>query len=137
MLDKEDLEWNLILRKNFTHLSLLLDFLEIEASKRSFFQNHSFKLNLSRRLAEKISKNNLLDPLLKQFVPTSHEHETVTGFCIDPLAEKEALKTSCLIHKYQGRVLLLTSSVCPINCRFCFRKYFDYPHPTYWDKEKE
>ncbi|MFI5333617.1 MAG: KamA family radical SAM protein, partial [Chlamydiales bacterium] len=29
-------------------------------------------------------------------------------------------------HKYEGRALLLTTAACAMNCRFCFRRNFDY-----------
>ena len=31
-----------------------------------------------------------------------------------------------LIHKYPGRVLLMTTAGCAIHCRYCFRKHIDY-----------
>ena len=31
-----------------------------------------------------------------------------------------------LLHKYTGRALLVCTSACAMNCRFCFRQNFDY-----------
>jgi EF-P beta-lysylation protein EpmB len=31
-----------------------------------------------------------------------------------------------IIHKYHGRVLLIVSSGCAVNCRYCFRRHFPY-----------
>lgn len=30
------------------------------------------------------------------------------------------------MHKYHGRVLLTTTGVCAVNCRYCFRRHFPY-----------
>jgi len=31
-----------------------------------------------------------------------------------------------VLHKYQGRTLLIASGSCAINCRYCFRRHFPY-----------
>jgi EF-P beta-lysylation protein EpmB len=31
-----------------------------------------------------------------------------------------------LLHKYQGRALLVTTGACAVHCRYCFRRHFDY-----------
>ncbi|MBX9642077.1 MAG: KamA family radical SAM protein, partial [Mycobacteriaceae bacterium] len=42
-----------------------------------------------------------------------------------------------LLHKYEGRVLLLCSSACAMHCRYCFRRNFDYDVAKQFDKELE
>ena len=44
----------------------------------------------------------------------------------DPLQEKIFHKIPGLLHKYYGRVLIITAAACLINCRYCFRKEFPY-----------
>ena len=31
-----------------------------------------------------------------------------------------------VLHKYDGRALLIASGSCAINCRYCFRRHFPY-----------
>ena len=44
---------------------------------------------------------------------------------MDPVAESQASPPG-LLHKYHGRVLLVMAGRCPISCRYCFRRHFDY-----------
>lgn len=67
------------------------------------------------------------DPLLRQFLPRSNELDVVPGFETDPLCEQGELAypdAPCLLQKYAGRVLALTTNACAARCRFCFRRHF-------------
>lgn len=44
----------------------------------------------------------------------------------DPLEEKSFNYIPGLIHKYYGRVLILSNKSCAIHCRYCFRQNFSY-----------
>ncbi len=125
--------WRQILRTNFRQLSTLADFLQIDPSKLS--QNPRFPLNVPRRIANKIGKNDLNDPLLRQFVPLAEEHCSVPGFVDDPVQDASFCHSKKLLQKYEGRALLLTTSTCAMNCRFCFRKNFDYQQRSLFDEE--
>ncbi|MCL7928956.1 EF-P beta-lysylation protein EpmB [Halomonas llamarensis] len=66
------------------------------------------------------------DPLLRQVLPLGEETVTPSGFVTDPLAEADHQPAKGLIHKYAGRVLLIASPTCAVNCRYCFRRHFPY-----------
>ncbi|SDN19490.1 EF-P beta-lysylation protein EpmB [Vreelandella arcis] len=66
------------------------------------------------------------DPLLRQVLPLNAEAQTPAGYVADPLAEADHQPAKGLIHKYAGRVLLIASPACAINCRYCFRRHFPY-----------
>jgi EF-P beta-lysylation protein EpmB len=66
------------------------------------------------------------DPLLRQILPLGEETLTAPGFVADPLAEADHQPAKGLIHKYAGRVLLIASPTCAVNCRYCFRRHFPY-----------
>ena len=66
------------------------------------------------------------DPLLRQVLPLDAEGHQVSGYVADPLAEAEHTPGPGLIHKYSGRVLLIASPACAVNCRYCFRRHFPY-----------
>ena len=120
-------KWRQIQKENFTRLETLLQFLELDASLRhQVLARPSFPLNLPRRLAEKIKKNTLDDPILRQFLPLKEELAETPGFVLDPVQDKSFCQTEKLLKKYEGRALLLTTSACAMHCRFCFRQNFPY-----------
>lgn len=124
-------KWREILRSNFRNLESLCDFLLLsEDQRKKIYPFSSFPLNLPLRLAEKIEKGSLTDPILLQFVPLCMETEQVAHFSFDPLQERSVATTSRLLEKYSGRSLLISTSSCAMNCRFCFRRHFDYPKGT-------
>lgn len=130
--------WRAILRNNFTSVEKLADFLELtEEDREKLLQQRHFPLNVSMRLAEKIHKGTLEDPILRQFVPLRDEAKDSLGFHTDPVEESHSRKSKKLIHKYHGRVLLITTSACPVHCRFCFRKHFDYEKGRLFEEEME
>lgn len=119
--------WRQILRNNFTNWSKLADFLQLKPFQREIIdKNPHFPLNLPLRLAEKITKKTLDDPILKQFLPTVEENKKHAHFVEDPVGDNKVLNERKLLKKYSGRVLILATSACVMNCRFCFRQNFDY-----------
>ncbi len=60
------------------------------------------------------------DPIWKQCIPDEREIEDKSS--PDPLHEEKDSKTSCIVHRYPDRVLLLVSNQCAMYCRFCTRK---------------
>lgn len=85
-----------------------------------------FELRAPQPYLDKIEHGNPNDPLLLQILPQQAEHNHVDGFSNDPLDETEYSPVKGLIHKYRNRVLLIASSTCVINCRYCFRRSFAY-----------
>ena len=68
----------------------------------------------------------LNDPLLLQVLPRLEELDDVPNFVSDPVGEQAARQGTGLIQKYHGRCLLLVTSGCAVNCRYCFRREFPY-----------
>lgn len=66
------------------------------------------------------------DPLALQFLPSVEENHVSPNALADPVGDTEAGKQHGIIHKYKGRVLLIASGSCAVNCRYCFRRHFDY-----------
>lgn len=116
--------WKKILRTNFTDVGELAQFLELDPSL--LLRNPKFILNVPRRLAAKMEKGRLDDPLLRQFVPLLAEGVTHEGFQQDPVQDTLFLKREKLIQKYAGRALLISTSACAMHCRYCFRQNFPY-----------
>lgn len=120
-------DWREIQRRNFNRLDQLCDYLELTVSQRKqLCAVPRFPLNLPLRIARKITKGTLDDPLLRQFLPLNEELLEVDGFVNDPVGDAGCVRSSKLLHKYRGRVLLVCTSSCVMHCRFCFRQNFDY-----------
>ena len=66
------------------------------------------------------------DPLLRQVLPQAEEDQDQPGFSADPLGEFSREAVPGVLHKYHGRALLITTGVCAIHCRYCFRRHFPY-----------
>lgn len=122
--------WRKILRQNFTQVDKLISFLNLdEEKKHRVLKKPKFSLNLPLRLAKKIKKNDLNDPILRQFLPLEEEMALTPGFILDPVGDANCKLNPKLLHKYEGRVLLLLTSACAMHCRYCFRQNFDYAEP--------
>lgn len=119
--------WKQIQKTNFTSIQLLANFLQLsESNCRLLIKREDFPLNVPMRLAKKIQKNSVSDPLFKQYVSISDEHIITKGYSQDPVQDKSFCKTPKLLQKYSGRALLLCTSACAMHCRFCFRQNFPY-----------
>jgi len=119
--------WRSILRKNFTDWKKLATYLELdEIQQLAILPKSAFPLNLPMRLAQKIEKGTLNDPILRQFLPTIQETELTPDFVTDPVDDQAFRRETKLLHKYEGRVLLVCTSACAMHCRYCFRQNFDY-----------
>ena len=81
--------WKLIFRQNFTTLNQLTNFLEIAAQDiDQLLPKPNFAINVPLRLAQKMKKGDILDPIFRQFVPLVKELEKSAGFMLDPVGKK-------------------------------------------------
>lgn len=130
--------WRKIQRTNLTKIDELAEFLDYPPFLNQFLSlKSSFPLNLPLRLAKKISKQTLIqDPIFRQFIPIKEEEIDLGLSSVDPLNEITFTIRDKLIQKYPHRALLLTSSGCAMNCRFCFRRHVNYPQSNF-EKELE
>lgn len=62
------------------------------------------------------------DPIARQFVPDVRELDTHHDERADPIGDHPHAPLPGLVHRYPDRVLLKIASVCPVYCRFCFRR---------------
>lgn len=128
--------WKAILRKSFNRADRLADFLELDSEKRSRVSvDPDFPVLVPYRIAEKMEKNSLTDPLVLQFVPLLQETEEHPDFTDEPVCDSAFRKSGKLLHKYDGRVLLVCTSACAMHCRYCFRQNFDYVNCTGFEEE--
>ncbi|QFU02574.1 L-lysine 2,3-aminomutase [Halomonas sp. THAF5a] len=97
-----------------------------------------FEVRVPEAYLARIRPGDPTDPLLRQVLPLVEEVRPVAGYVADPLAEAEHTPARGLIHKYAGRVLLIASPACAVNCRYCFRRHFPYdensPSRAQWEE---
>lgn len=121
--------WRQLLKTNFVQWKKLANYLELSEEQCALIDsNANFPLNLPLRIAEKICKGTLHDPLLMQFLPSLHEKKSPLQFLEDPTCDTAHQRTSKLLQKYNGRALLICTSACAMHCRYCFRQ--NYPYET-------
>lgn len=96
-----------------------------------------FSLRVPRGYVARMRKGDTDDPLLRQVFPLSDEESLAAGFSADPVGDLAAMPAPGVLHKYEGRVLLVTTGACAIHCRYCFRRHFPYgdanPATHGWD----
>ena len=86
----------------------------------------NFPVNVPLPYLSRIEPGRLDDPLLRQVLASPEELLKKPGFSDDPVGDGEANILPGVLHKYSGRVLLIVSTHCAINCRYCFRRNFPY-----------
>ena len=62
------------------------------------------------------------DPIARQFLPSADELTTHPAELADPIGDLEKSPVKGIVHRYADRVLLKVVGVCPVYCRFCFRR---------------
>jgi lysine 2,3-aminomutase len=62
------------------------------------------------------------DPIAAQFVPTSAELADLPEERADPIGDERWSPLRGIVHRYPDRVLLKPTLLCPVYCRFCFRR---------------
>ncbi|MFM9864957.1 MAG: lysine-2,3-aminomutase-like protein [Micropepsaceae bacterium] len=69
-----------------------------------------------------IDAENAADPIARQFVPDARELHVLPQESVDPIGDKAHSPVEGIVHRYPDRVLLKIVHVCPVYCRFCFRR---------------
>lgn len=125
-------DWQFAMKNMIRSLDELCRFADIRVEDLAacYQAQQDFPVRVPRPYAQQIEKGNPADPLLLQVLPQAAETVENAGFSKDPLQEAHFNKAPGLIHKYRGRVLLITSPSCAIHCRYCFRRHFPYQENT-------
>ncbi|RLS52942.1 MAG: EF-P beta-lysylation protein EpmB [Planctomycetota bacterium] len=85
-----------------------------------------FPCLVPRSFLERMRPGDPRDPLLLQVLPVADEQLPVPGFVTDAVDDQAARRAPGLIHKYEGRVLLIAAGACAVHCRYCFRRHYPY-----------
>jgi L-lysine 2,3-aminomutase len=120
--------WQQQLTGAFTTIEHLCEYLQLSPDNLPISQTagKQFALRVPLSFAASMEKGNPGDPLLRQVLPIRDELIDYPGFNNDPVGDIQAAVQPGILHKYQGRVLLINTGSCAINCRYCFRRNFPY-----------
>jgi len=119
--------WQRQLAEAFSSVNDLCQHLQIDPSCLPLLPDFKdFPLRAPRGFVDCMQKGNPDDPLLKQVLPLQDELVYYPNYSHDPVGDLSAVAEAGVIHKYQGRVLLIATGGCAIHCRYCFRRHFPY-----------
>ena len=130
--ENSDSIWKKELANATTSVTKLLDKLELAHYIKKVDIQPGFKCLVTDSYINKIEPGNINDPLLQQVLPLNKENH-LTGQQAgktDPVGDINAMVSPGLLHKYHGRVLLISTGACAIHCRYCFRRSYPYQQST-------
>ncbi|MCP4407951.1 MAG: EF-P beta-lysylation protein EpmB [Gammaproteobacteria bacterium] len=121
-------DWQQQLKQAISDIEELLDLLGLDRCllPAAELAARKFPLRVPHSFVARMKKGDADDPLLRQVLPLGIETEQTPGYTLDPVGDLNAMPQPGLLHKYQGRILLLTTGACAIHCRYCFRRHFPY-----------
>ncbi|MGH1589206.1 lysine-2,3-aminomutase-like protein [Methylobacterium phyllosphaerae] len=81
-----------------------------------------YAVSVTPDMAELIDPDDPDDPIARQFVPRAEECTAAPEERADPIGDAAHAPVTGIVHRYPDRVLLKPLHVCPVYCRFCFRR---------------
>src|SRR3546814_7061093 len=81
-----------------------------------------YAIAVTPTIASLIDRADPHDPIALQFIPSTAELITTDDERSDPIADGPHTPVKGIVHRYPDRVLLKAVHVCPVYCRFCFRR---------------
>ena len=81
-----------------------------------------FAVAVTEDVAQLIDPADDRDPIAAQFVPREAELAWAVEERADPTGDERWSPLPGIVHRYPDRVLLKPTLLCPVYCRFCFRR---------------
>jgi lysine 2,3-aminomutase len=81
-----------------------------------------YAIALTPVVSKLIDRTDPDDPIARQFVPDAAELTVAREERADPIGDHAHSPVEGIVHRYPDRVLLKAVHVCPVYCRFCFRR---------------
>ena len=82
----------------------------------------SYAIAITPQMLSLMDPDDPFDPIALQFVPSRAELISHPSELVDPIGDHAHSPVEGLVHRYPNRVLLKAVHVCPVYCRFCFRR---------------
>lgn len=124
--------WQQLWREAIRDPAQLLDLLGLPelAGRVSATAAAQFALRVPQGFVARMRHGDPDDPLLRQVLPLDDEDRPVPGFGLDAVGDLAARGGAGVLHKYEGRALLVATGSCAVHCRYCFRRHFPYGEET-------
>jgi lysine 2,3-aminomutase len=81
-----------------------------------------YQVALTPQVAGLIDRDDPNDPIARQYLPSPAELRRTPDERDDPIGDDAHSPLKGIVHRYPDRVLLKPLLVCPVYCRFCFRR---------------
>lgn len=81
-----------------------------------------YAVAITPAIADLIARDVPEDPIARQFVPSEAELDVGPSERADPIGDVRHSPVEGIVHRYRDRVLLKLTHLCPVYCRFCFRR---------------
>jgi lysine 2,3-aminomutase len=81
-----------------------------------------FSVAVTDEVAAMIDPADANDPIAAQFVPSMAELAVAGEELADPIGDQQWSPIPGIVHRHRDRVLLKPTLLCPVYCRFCFRR---------------
>lgn len=81
-----------------------------------------YAIGVTGTVASLIDRADPRDPIGRQFVPDVAELDVRPDEMADPTGDVAFSPVEGIVHRYPDRALLKLLHVCPVYCRFCFRR---------------
>ena len=81
-----------------------------------------YAVAITPAMAGLIDRDDPNDPIARQFVPDLAELTVTPDERADPIGDLTYSPVEGIVHRYPDRVLIKAVHVCPVYCRFCFRR---------------
>lgn len=81
-----------------------------------------FSLSITDEMVRLIDPCDANDPIARQFIPSAKELHLLQEELEDPIGDDVRSPVKGIVHRYPDRCLLIPLTVCPVYCRFCFRR---------------
>ncbi|MDR2878051.1 MAG: EF-P beta-lysylation protein EpmB [Chromatiales bacterium] len=122
--------WQRELAEGYRLPAELLAALGLDAAMHAdvdFDPHNPFPQRVPLSYVQRMRRGDPSDPLLRQVLPLLSERApSPAGYGRDPVGDLDAALAPGVLHKYQGRALLIATGACAVHCRYCFRRHFPY-----------
>ena len=81
-----------------------------------------YPVAIPQALVSLIDPSDPADPIARQYVPDPRELEQTPSETDDPIGDVRHAPVEGIVHRYTDRALLKVVHICPVYCRFCFRR---------------
>jgi EF-P beta-lysylation protein EpmB len=129
-LPAQPVRWQELWRDAVRDPRELLDLVGLSHRADLVAEDAGFAMRVPRGFVARMRKGDARDPLLLQVLPQAAELGDVPGFTRDAVGDLASRAAHGVLHKYEGRALLVATGSCAINCRYCFRRHFPYAEET-------